>query len=77
MGKDDQGSLTVGRREVLRGAAILAVPFAPALSGCTTTDDAPASEPFRHGIASGDPLPDGVLLWTRVSGGDGAPLDAE
>ncbi len=22
---------------------------------------------FRHGVASGDPLPDGVLLWTRVS----------
>ncbi|WP_007027522.1 alkaline phosphatase D family protein, partial [Saccharomonospora iraqiensis] len=23
--------------------------------------------PFAHGVASGDPLPDGVLLWTRVS----------
>ncbi len=23
--------------------------------------------PFRHGVASGDPLPDGVLLWTRVT----------
>ena len=22
---------------------------------------------FRHGVASGDPLPDGVLLWTRCS----------
>lgn len=29
---------------------------------------APASGPyFRHGVASGDPLPDGVLLWTRVT----------
>lgn len=26
--------------------------------------DAPV---FRHGVASGDPLPDGVLLWTRVT----------
>ncbi len=22
---------------------------------------------FRHGVASGDPLPDAVILWTRVS----------
>jgi alkaline phosphatase D len=26
---------------------------------------------FTHGIASGDPLPDGVVLWTRFVGGDG------
>ncbi|WP_240979485.1 alkaline phosphatase D family protein [Streptomyces sp. HNM0574] len=37
---------------------------------------------FLHGVASGDPLPDGVLLWTRVTpspeatpgSGKGAPL---
>ena len=23
--------------------------------------------PFAHGVASGDPLADGVILWTRVS----------
>jgi phosphodiesterase/alkaline phosphatase D-like protein len=23
---------------------------------------------FRHGVASGDPTPDGVVIWTRVSG---------
>jgi alkaline phosphatase D len=31
----------------------------------------PAAEPrtvFRHGVASGDPLADRVLLWTRISG---------
>src|SRR5262245_8436106 len=22
---------------------------------------------FSHGVASGDPLPDGIVLWTRVS----------
>jgi len=22
---------------------------------------------FRHGVATGDPLPDGVVLWTRVT----------
>jgi alkaline phosphatase D len=26
---------------------------------------------FTHGVASGDPLPDGVVLWTRFVGGDG------
>lgn len=26
---------------------------------------------FIHGIASGDPLVDGVILWTRISGGKG------
>jgi alkaline phosphatase D len=26
-----------------------------------------ASTAFAHGVASGDPLPDGVLLWTRVT----------
>ena len=29
-----------------------------------------ATEPLRfdHGVASGDPLSDGFILWTRVSG---------
>lgn len=27
----------------------------------------PAAPAFLHGVASGDPLPDGVLLWTRVT----------
>ena len=26
---------------------------------------------FTHGVASGDPLSDGVVLWTRFIGGDG------
>ena len=26
---------------------------------------------FAHGVASGDPLEDRVILWTRVSGGCG------
>ncbi len=27
----------------------------------------PAYEPFYHGVASGDPLPDRVILWTRIT----------
>jgi len=26
-----------------------------------------ADAPFVHGVASGDPLPDGIVLWTRVT----------
>ncbi len=35
----------------------------------TTTTSVPslASDPFTLGVASGDPLPDGVVLWTRVA----------
>jgi alkaline phosphatase D len=32
---------------------------------------------FQHGVASGDPLPDGVILWTRLTTPDrGAPAEA-
>lgn len=34
--------------------------------------------PFEHGVASGDPLPDRVLLWTRVTppeDHDGSPIE--
>jgi len=30
-------------------------------------DAAPADRVFAHGVASGDPLPDRVVLWTRVT----------
>jgi len=35
-----------------------------------------AAGPFAHGVASGDPLPDRVILWTRVSTppGQGGPV---
>ena len=46
--------------------AALARPAAAA-----TAADSPAAasstSPFRHGVASGDPLPDAVVLWTRVT----------
>jgi alkaline phosphatase D len=32
---------------------------------------------FRHGVASADPLPDGVLLWTRCTAGGSDPVDVE
>jgi alkaline phosphatase D len=32
-------------------------------------------DPFRHGVASGDPLPDGVVLWTRVTTDEEGPVE--
>ncbi|MER6479607.1 alkaline phosphatase D family protein [Streptomyces filamentosus] len=55
------------RRTVVKAAAVTAA-VGPALLGAAAPAlaDAPAAA-FLHGIASGDPLPDGVLLWTRVT----------
>ncbi|MQY15861.1 Phospholipase D [Streptomyces sp. RB5] len=40
-----------------------------ALATAATTSTAHAADTpaFLHGVASGDPLPDGILLWTRVT----------
>lgn len=32
--------------------------------------------PFYHGVASGDPLPDGIILWTRVTQQPKARMDS-
>ncbi|QNE77936.1 alkaline phosphatase [Streptomyces finlayi] len=53
------------RRTVVRAAAATAV-AAPVLASATSARAAGAAA-FLHGVASGDPLPDGVLLWTRVT----------
>ncbi|MFI8893089.1 alkaline phosphatase D family protein [Streptomyces paradoxus] len=75
-------SLTPRRRSVVKAAAataVLAGPLAATLPA-RAVDQAPA---FLHGVASGDPLPDGVLLWTRVTPvpeaipGSGAGPDTE
>jgi alkaline phosphatase D len=55
------------RRTVVKAAAVTAV-AAPALLGAASQAQAAAgATAFLHGVASGDPLPDGVLLWTRVT----------
>ncbi|MEV5319746.1 alkaline phosphatase D family protein [Streptomyces sp. NPDC052687] len=53
------------RRTVVKAAAAGAVLAAPlAAAAPARAAEAPA---FLHGVASGDPLPDGILLWTRVT----------
>lgn len=65
------------RRDFLRFAAItVAVSAAPRLSGCSDASGGDVSTPedidrvFPQGVASGDPRPDSVVLWTRVESTD-------
>ncbi|MGW1516859.1 alkaline phosphatase D family protein [Streptomyces sp. NPDC001272] len=54
------------RRTVVLAAAATAA-LAPIALGASSARAADAAPAFLHGVASGDPLPDGVLLWTRVT----------
>jgi alkaline phosphatase D len=55
----------LSRRRLLSGAVKLAVAASasPLLAGCAS----PERNLFSLGVASGDPLPDGVVLWTRLA----------
>lgn len=52
------------RRTVL-GSATVGATAAAVAGPASPTSARPSS--FRHGVASGDPLPDAVLIWTRVT----------
>ena len=56
--------MTLGRRQFVRLAAIAA-----AATGCSRPDRGPSfsADPFALGVASGDPSPDGFVLWTRLA----------
>ncbi|MGI5521184.1 alkaline phosphatase D family protein [Micromonospora sp. CA-259024] len=59
---------TLDRRTLLRMAGASA--GTAVLAGATLAGGRPAHAAdgaFQHGVASGDPLPDGVLLWTRLT----------
>jgi alkaline phosphatase D len=66
----------VSRRRFLRLTAmgVGAVVISSGLMACNSSDNDPdpsekdaAKIEFKHGVASGDPLQDKVILWTRVS----------
>jgi alkaline phosphatase D len=75
----------------LAGAAPVAAPAPPPVTPRAvrpTVRSAPrrpvGDDPFRLGVASGEPRPDGVVLWTRLApkplelhGGMGAPVSVE
>jgi alkaline phosphatase D len=54
------------RRRFLQTLGALAIAPALGTSACATTARL-TSDPFTLGVASGSPLPDGVVLWTRLA----------
>ena len=69
----------IRRRDILKGATSLAlVSTLPAGLGCSRSPDVEvpeATDPvFGHGVASGDPLADAVILWTRVTTNEAASV---
>lgn len=66
----------ISRRAALLGGASAAA----AVSACSQESFAPLpapAGPFKHGVASGDPDQRSLMLWTAVSGADGAPVSVE
>ena len=62
----------ISRRNMIRKAPVAMI-GATGFSGCTTVPD-DSGNAFAHGVASGDPLADRVILWTRVSTLSAAPV---
>ncbi|AQR63078.1 alkaline phosphatase [Brevundimonas sp. LM2] len=67
---------TVSRRRLLRSAATLAaLSLAPvSVWGCVSARVPLGGYPFTLGVASGDPLADGFVAWTRLAP---RPLEAD
>ncbi|REK09842.1 MAG: alkaline phosphatase [Planctomycetota bacterium] len=73
--------LLAGRREfILSGASLLALPWLGSIAqGAVKRHASFASDPFTLGVASGEPTPDGMVLWTRLApeptSGGGMPAE--
>lgn len=83
---DERRKLDLRRRELLRRAAVLGATTIIGVPGCDDSEGdglpeyeyegEPATEEiFGHGVASGDPRPDAVILWTRVTVDEDAPVE--
>ncbi|MFK7895648.1 MAG: alkaline phosphatase [Myxococcota bacterium] len=62
--------MSIDRRRFLKAGAAGAALAGLGVSGCAhpgASGTLPGASPFQHGVASGDPLSDRVILWTRVS----------
>ena len=49
------------------GATLVSGALAPQLSSGRVAAQAIGDDPFTLGVASGDPTPDGIVLWTRLA----------
>ena len=66
----------ITRRRFVRNGALYAGAvgmLGTGLSGCGGGTEPEGT--FGHGVASGDPLADRVVLWTRVTQGDAGPIE--
>ncbi|RKN07581.1 alkaline phosphatase D family protein [Streptomyces radicis] len=63
--------MNLSRRRLLGGVAAgvgtIGLHAAGLSSGIARADPRFTGDPFRLGVASGDPHPDGVVLWTRIA----------
>lgn len=57
--------MRIPRRSLLLAASLAAAPRA-------AWPQSLSAGAFTHGVASGDPLPDGVVIWTRFTGAEAA-----
>jgi len=65
---EDREAAKPSRRDFLRDAAMGVVALGTVhLAGCGGDDDDGPKVAYSHGVASGDPLSDRVILWTRLS----------
>ena len=67
--KGPGGRSTIGRRELLvaGGAAGIGLAAAGLSQSRAWAEPAFPGHPFTLGVASGDPWPDGFVLWTRLA----------
>jgi len=60
---------SISRRDFLilsaKGAGAAVVSYG--LMGCVTEDEKKNNVSFKHGVASGDPLANSIILWTRIT----------
>ncbi|PXW92355.1 alkaline phosphatase D [Sphaerotilus hippei] len=63
-----QEAASPGRRSFVRDLALGGLVLGTiGLAGCGGSDDDEPGVAYAHGVASGDPLADRVILWTRLS----------
>ena len=61
------GAAAVGIGSIAANSAASASPLGSSKPANPPINMKMGKEAFQHGVASGDPYPDSVLLWTRVT----------
>ena len=61
--------MTISRRKFIQllGMASASIVVSSGLNGCQSNDSNTVNIAFNHGVASGDPLENNVIIWTRVT----------